>query len=266
MRAVLRSPALLVLALAAVPVGAAANSAAFADAHADGSPDVTRVDMSNDDAGVLRLAISLPELATLPRDVSVTVGFDTDRDAATGGEGGADYLFRARDGSYRLLRWHGDRYAQDEYAEVTAAYRTALELTLPARAIGKPAAFDFFVLVERGGAFDRAPDAGAYSYEVKIAPRATRLHARFTPEPPRAGRAFTASGARLYLSDGTVVAAADVRCAARLGRRLLRGRGPGRCTWDVPRRAAGERLVVRLTVTYAGRRIPFAAWTFRVRS
>jgi hypothetical protein len=193
------------------------------------------------------------------------VGFDTDRNPATGGDGGADYLFTAREGSYNLLRWSGRVYLDADWRDVIATYRGGLDLWIDWENLGKPRAFDFFFRIERGEQSDRAPDTGSYPFDVIVNPQPAALDAKFTPEPPRAGRPFTARATRIQLTTGDWVRAGQATCEARLSGFRIRGRGPGGCTWTIPKTAAGKKLVVRLTVRYKGKPIRFVAWDFRVR-
>jgi hypothetical protein len=264
MRALVAIAATAALVTAA-PAGAR-NDAGFTDTRNDGMPgDVAGILVNNDDTGILQFKVLIANLPNLPRDVAIYVGFDTDRNPATGADGGADYLFNAREGSYSLLRWDGQRYLDADWRDVIATYRGGLDLWIDWENLGKPSAFDFFFRIERGTSVDRAPDAGSYPFQVIINPQAQVLDAAFTPEPPRAGRMFSAKAKRIQLTTGDWVRAGQATCRAWLAGREIRGRGPGGCTWALPRTAAGKKLVVRLTVPYKGKRIRFVAWDFRVR-
>jgi hypothetical protein len=53
-------------------------------------------------------------------------------------------------------------------------------------------------------------------------------------------------------------------CSATLAGRPFRGRGPGGCTFRLPRSARGNRLVVTVTVSYLGE-VVSGVVTYRVR-
>jgi hypothetical protein len=76
----------LSVATAAV-TGAAANSQTFLDPAGDnkgGSPDVTTVQVSNDDAGVVEFRLTIPNRTDLGDLDFINVHLDTDQSAATG--------------------------------------------------------------------------------------------------------------------------------------------------------------------------------------
>ena len=76
------------------------------------------------------------------------------------------------------------------------------------------------------------------------------------PQRPKAGKPFTAMIGIVNEETGGVVQSGDVTCPARIGQRAARvtdkgfidGAGIAMCTWMVPRKAGGKRMVAKVEV------------------
>jgi hypothetical protein len=75
-----------VAALVFVSVAVAANSRSFSDASGDSvnSPDLTAVTISNDDAGIVTVKLTLGNRPSLGPGDGVAIGLDTDQNPDTG--------------------------------------------------------------------------------------------------------------------------------------------------------------------------------------
>ena len=173
-----RSGAVIAAVIAAavlVPVAAASNAVRFADPAHDvdrrRAPDVTRVELSNDDLAVLTIGISIPNEATRNAGTVVTVLLNTDGNAATG-IGGADFRL-VLDGARAptILNWDGsawDRLVPRTEPRVT--WSSGPTVTIDRSELGYPSALQAWVSADRTvrgrTGHDRAPDSGSWGYEV----------------------------------------------------------------------------------------------------
>src|SRR5690348_3296371 len=73
-------------ALVFAGVALAANGTSFSDAGGDasGSPDLTAVSVTNDDAGVVTVKLTVGNRSTLGSGEGVAIGLDTDQNPDTG--------------------------------------------------------------------------------------------------------------------------------------------------------------------------------------
>jgi hypothetical protein len=148
----------------------------------------------------------------------------------------------------------------------------ALTVVLTSGILARTEGFNFLVATENapGGTVDRAPDQGAWSFDLKRQP--VRLSvARFSTKPktPRAGRVFAAMMTVTAPTSVDLFAALDrsPACRANIGARRLPDR-PGRvdggtntsgrefvrttCAWPIPPRTAGRLLKGSMTLTFNG--------------
>ena len=163
----------------------ASNSSPYADGAADAppaAPDLTAVQVSNDDAGNVVFRISIPNRAALAYTDLVSLFVDADRKTGTGcarGAFGAEYALDVLSDRYVFGRClHGSW----DFSKRPASFRGSFAgstLTLKAnrRDFGGASGFDFRVgaaaATGADPAYDFAPDIGTspWSYEV-IAPQA----------------------------------------------------------------------------------------------
>jgi hypothetical protein len=206
----------------------AANSVTFTDAAGDnfgGSPDLTTVRASNDDNGVVRFDVVLPNRTDLG-DLDFVVGYlDTDRNAATGctlpsttGQPligiERSFIYRGKtepelDSDPLVFQWVGCD-AQDPgplRMEPVGGFTPAtstLTIRFHSADIGDPAGFRFVVIAQTDpipeGRLDFAPNQGTWSYDIRV-----------TPQKPRPPRDRTAPRVRTLASTGTAGAVARLR-------------------------------------------------------
>ncbi|HMJ00696.1 MAG TPA: hypothetical protein VK488_12735 [Gaiellaceae bacterium] len=97
-----------------------------------------------------------------------------------------------------------------------------------------------------------APDRHARGAEYPLSVIAVQTE----PQRPKAGKPFTAMIGIVNEETGGVVQSGDVTCPARIGQHAARvidkgfidGGGIAMCTWMVPRKAGGKRMVAKVEV------------------
>jgi hypothetical protein len=277
---------------AAVPAAGAIdrsgeNASAYGDTTAEdpAAPDIVKVRVSNDDAGVLTFRADVPNRPALTDAMRVYVWIDTDLDAATG-VGGLDYWLLVDPISYRDHDVHG-LYCANSVCGAPPADRPPPSGTLahtfadgPTIAVdssylGDTRRFRFYVVVidgiavSPGGGFDftnyhsdRAPDEGMWVYDVRLGPG--RLLAKsFSTQPvrPRSGRAFSARLRAVRADNGRAVTSGNVICKASVANRrvpLVRrafARGEGVCTWSIPAGWEGKTIRGSISIASDGRKV-----------
>jgi hypothetical protein len=175
--------------------------------------------------------------------------------------------------SYGFQHWDGADWVDtvDSTVRINGDTREIV-ISVNRSELGNTSSFNFvastfFVL---GSTRDYAPNDGAYNYTLEAnGPRMDSVDVRTTPSSgPRAGRRFVLTPTGLKLPpDGrttaTPPAPESYSCAAKLAGRTLAGKGTGRCTFAIPKKARGKRLTVLLTVNYQGATKTFP-FTFKV--
>jgi len=248
-------PLVAMVALLAIGTAGAAASESFTDPAGDSglAPDVVGLDVSNDDKGVVTLALRFGNRTSLTGDDVVLVFLMT---------GNAEYVILAdwSDHSYTLGRWNGSEYDFD-VPQDTLLTRDGMTFFINRSELENA---DLLLIHTRTLAgwdgeqyqhSDRAPDeipggVVVWPYVLTFAPELRSVKPTFTPLKPRAGKRFSVSGARVVLGTGETVRAESVTCSARLAGKALRL--AGRCAWNVPRAAKGKRLTVTVKVSYHG--------------
>jgi len=96
-------------ALLAVPAALGSNSTSFPDSIGEDAqaPDITSVDVSNDDTGNITFKINISNRPTFTSDMEFLIFMDTDANSATGDPNsfGADYIIVLDPGSVALGQW-----------------------------------------------------------------------------------------------------------------------------------------------------------------
>jgi hypothetical protein len=185
------------------PLAGASNSSPYLDEAADAppaAPDLTTVQVSNDDAGIVVFRISIPNRAALASTDLVSVLVDADGKTGTGcarGTFGAEFALDVLAGRYVFGRcvqggWDFSRRP----ASFSGSFASST-LTLKAnrRDLGSVNRFDFRIgaaaATGANPAYDFAPDIGVspWSYQIVAPPlgamkpparlrKACRLHPR----------------------------------------------------------------------------------------
>ena len=187
---------------AAKPTIAAANTVTYQDSTGENpvSPDIGKVVVSNDDAGLVSFAIQLPNRSTLGWNDYVWINMDTDQNATTGDPPlGFDYSVQVGEGQTELFRW--DPQTLDwVIAPMTTLRRdwanSTLTVHVGASDLGATSAFTFGVDSASNysdvSTYDWAPDRPPlWTYQVKLAPVLAVASLDVTPQPAMAGKPMT---------------------------------------------------------------------------
>jgi hypothetical protein len=244
--------------------GGAGAAATFTDPAGDpvgGAADITQLVVSNDAAGTVSFTLTTNR-SVFSSDDFVAIVLDTDKNTGTG-PSGVDYAIVVDAKGATLLRWNGATFDPTTAQTTLRASNNNMTVTINRSELGATKGFTFAAfsgLDSNNAADDSAPDSGGWVYDLALAPELDTLAARFSPAKPRAGHAFRVAGTVLRLDDGSAVKAESVTCRALLGGKRL----AGRCSWRIPKNAAGKRLVVYLTVRCQGQTATFTPWRFVV--
>jgi hypothetical protein len=147
MKLLLSSLAALTLALAGLAGTASGASPPLelGDPAGDSGPgpDITKVTVSADDAGILTFRIEMPNRATLGPEYSAIVFLDTDSNPATG-DHGTNYALGMVGGASALLRWNGSTPEPVRPSTATASYANGVAtLSVSAIELGGTSSFGF---------------------------------------------------------------------------------------------------------------------------
>jgi hypothetical protein len=259
------------------PVGDQAAARGGGSEVASAGPDITRVEVSNAQDGLVSFRITIANYNELPANAFVAVFLDLDRNLDTGdlGDDAQIGLSPARGVTYE--RWDGMRMVPVPAGSLRVSFANGvLTVEIPRNELNGTASFDFLVgalaEIDEFVATDFAPKLGSHwRYNLVIgefALRASAVAAR--PSRPVAGGQFTVSTAVTRADTRTPLAVGSVGCTARIGNAAIRTRGrlaSGRasCAMTVPRTAAGKLLRGTLTIRSAGASVR-KPYSFRVRS
>lgn len=282
-------------ALAALPAAAigssrhaSSNSQSYPDSVGEdpNAPDITSVDVSNDDSGLITFKVNISNRPAFTQDMVVLMYFNTDQSGSTGDpqNGGADYVIELDPGVVNLFKWNGsDFVAAPSQTSLTYAYdATGPTIHVSASDLGHTKILGFAVRVISGITYDAsgnpditnaheddAPDPGHGFYTYQVLTKLILKRTAFTtsPAPARAGKRFSASlGASENDTNGPVTKATITCSATVAGKRLPAthslANGVASCYWKLPKTAKGKTLRGTVTVTVRGAKL---AKTFAVR-
>jgi hypothetical protein len=253
-----------VLGVLAAGGSAAPSPAEFSDPAGDSGPgpDITRVAVSADDAGILTFRIEIPNRPNPEPDFVLGINIDADNNAATGNSSlnGIDYMVIATATGSGVGRWNGSTFEPTQSA-VSASYASGVTLTLPAAEIGGSQDFRFWVgtwddEVDPAN-WDAAPGAGYFPYSLTDAPAPpappsiTRVMLPATALLPKAGKTLTVRGIQIEIDGAEIVTPETVACTLKVARRTIAPLGRG-CRWRIPTGAAGKRGTLIVTLGYEG--------------
>ena len=268
---------LLILAGFLVPGGAArpaANAVTFTDPSGDSGPaaDITAVEISNDDSGVITLTVGIPNRPTADqlREV-LTIAISNDPSAGT--KGAYEFVLFAFSDGVAVMRFDGSRFIPFDAPSLRATYASGPTITFNRADFGISTRLAFFAQVrgENAQVLDDAPDgSAAYTYVVTIGPPPLAAGpVTAVPRGPVHGKAFsirmpvTRTDNNTALSDDGV----SVTCSARIRATTLRGRGSytggvAGCMFAIPKTSRGKRFVSTITLRFEGATI---TKTFKAR-
>jgi len=255
-----------------------ANSQTFTDSTGENAaaPDITTIQVSNDDAGNITFQVNISNRPALTPDMALFMLIDADNNAATGDPqaAGADFLLQLVPGDVALFPWAGTDYGNAApAASLNYSYGAAgATIHVNASDLGKTRAFNFYTLVFSGittdasgnpdltnAVADRAPDNGSYAYQVLTKLVLTSTAFTTAPKPARAGKSFTVGLAANENDTGGPVQSGTVSCSATIAAKTLpavrRGslaNGIATCIWKIPKTARGKTIRGTITVTVRG--------------
>jgi hypothetical protein len=270
----------LIVAIPAVAFGdssrAAANATNFPDSVGEdpAAPDITSIDVSNDDAGMITFQVNISNRPELTQDMFMLIFVNTDQNTATGDPDalGSEFVIELDPGVIGMFQWNGTDYTQaPSQTSLTYAYgTTGATIHVSAADLGKTKALSFgalafsgFVLDAAGNPdftnlhVDAAPDRGHGFYSYQVLTKIVLSVTGFTiaPRPAKAGKTFSASLAATENDTGGPVETGTVACAASLaGKRLVAithvvTNGVANCVWRIPKTAKGRTVRGTITLT-----------------
>jgi hypothetical protein len=193
----------------------------------------------------------------------VLVLFDTDRNPPTGNQLGAEYEILVTQSAWAFLKWDGSQMSPFSHQPVVVG-RTAgaLAIAFCSCDLGTQS-FNFGVGAVRGNDVDIAPDNGVWSFPQPLT-AISFASILVSPLVPKAGKRFTVTVMGAKLDSDEIVMPDSYSCTATLAGRVLKGSGTGGCSWALPKKARGKKLVVDATVSYKGASDTFEA-SYKVR-
>jgi hypothetical protein len=260
------------------PASAAANSTTYTDSTGEeaGSPDITTIVVSNDDAATITFRINTPNKAQYSSDLAIVMFLDSDANQATGDPEslGADFIIQLIQGEILLFKWDGSDFSiAATQASLNYTWAGGPTIRINASDLNNTRKFNFDVTAVANIAFDPttgaidcanckrdfAPTIGFYTYEVEITPP-TLIVKRLKPTParPTAGRPFTLRLVAARSDTGAVVQNGRVTCVGRLGKARLKAQvqrvqgGAATCTWNIPAKAKRKTFRGSVSVAFEG--------------
>jgi len=171
-----------------------ANSNSFTDPLNDfvgGSPDITGVTISNNDSGVVTVAMQFAAGRPLVSGMNAGVYFDTDFNQGTGSSTGSEYriVLDVGPGTFLYSRWNGsDWEVVDSGGKVQVSYGSAsVTFTINRAELGGTTKLNFWTFgnwTATEDNYDFAPDGDAvWAYDV-IVPTTTTTTTPVVNPPP----------------------------------------------------------------------------------
>ena len=277
--------ALLGAALVALPTTAlgsashaATNSQSFPDSTGEdaNAPDITGIDVSNDDNGLITFHVKIANRPALTSDMLILVFLDTDQNQATGNPNalGADYLIDLESAGVFLLKWDGTQFGNaPSQTSLTYSYdATGPTIHVAASDLGGTKAINFGVDATSGIVVDAsgnpdftnshddlAPDPGHGFFSYQVIAKLTLKQIAFTttPKPAKSGARFSATLAATESDTNGPITKATVTCAGsvkgvRLPATHSLANGVASCFWKLPKKSKGKLFVGTMTVTVQG--------------
>jgi hypothetical protein len=268
----------------------ASNSTSFPDSIGEdaNAPDITSVNVSNDDAGLITFQVLISNRPAFTDDMFLLIFMDTDQNTSTGDPDslGADYVIQMVPGAADLFQWQSsanDYVRAPSQVSLTFSYAaTGATLRISAADLGKTKGLKFAVLAASGVAVtstgdldftnvhrDLAPDPGHGFNTYQVLTKIVLSVTAFTtaPKPAKAGRAFSVSMAVTENDTQGPIASGTVLCAASLaGKRIVASshvvaNGIATCVFRLPRTAKGRIIRGTIAVVVQGTQVsrPFSA-------
>lgn len=263
--------------------GGSASTETYRDTRGEdaAAPDVGDIRVSNDDAGLVTFKVSIPNRPALRDDMRITIWIDADDNAASG-VGGMDYrllydYYLHGDRTAWLLRCEASVCSNQAQPKIALTYASGPTFAVDDSLLAGTKRFRFRVVVTDGVVYDPvaktfdltksrtdlAPDADPpWLYDVLTGVLTLEVTGFMSsPDPPRAGKLFTARLTVERSDTGARPAKGRAACSARVARKALplRGRtfggGVARCTWAVPANASGKTIRGTIAASSGGKTV-----------
>lgn len=263
-------------ALLAVPAALGSGSQSFADSIGEDAqaPDITSVNVSNDDSANITLKVNISNRPALTQDMLILIFMNTDQNLATGApQDGSDYVLQLVAGSVGLFQWNGSDYtfAQSQ-ASLTYSYdATGATIHINGADLSNTKGFSFSVVAQSGitydasgnptnldsAPFDAAPDPGHGTYSYKLVVKVRLKQTAFTTTPAKAGARFSASLAATESDTSAAVTAGSVTCKGVVGTTRVAAthslrNGVATCNWKLPKTAKKKLFHGTITIASQG--------------
>jgi hypothetical protein len=264
--------------LLAVPAALGSNSQSFPDSIGEdaAAPDITSVDVSNDDNGGITFKINVSNRPSFTSDMEFLMFLDTDANSATGDPNslGADYIIVLDPGTISLGQWNSGSNAflvAASQTSLTYSYdATGATIHISASELGNTRSVRFATIVESGlvtdaqgnvddtnSHFDEAPDPGHGFFTYTVTVKVTLKRTAFTTTPAKAGQRLAASLGANDATTGLAITSGTVTCKGIVGgvrvaaTHSLRN-GIGTCNWKLPKTAKGKLFHGAVTISSQG--------------
>lgn len=268
----------LIAALAALSATVAfgSNSQSYPDSTGEdpAAPDITSVQVSNDDTGAITLKVNISNRPTLTPDMTILTFLDTDQNAQTGDKDslGSEYAIELDPGAVTLFQWNGSDYVvAQQQADLTYSYdTTGATIHVSQGDLGGTKGFNFGIIAVSGITVDAsgnpdftnahqdsAPDAGHGFFNYKVLAKVQLTQTAYTVSAAKAGKAFQVSLAADESDTGGPVTTGTVACSATVGGVAVRGthtltNGIATCVFKLPKTAKGKTLHGKISLTVQG--------------
>jgi hypothetical protein len=258
-------------AILGVAGGASASNANFwTDPAGDSgsAADVTRIDVSNDDAGNITFQVTYgnrPDGLTDQDEVHIWI--DSDANPSTGDSYGYDYVIALAKGG-AVLKHSTAAGLEDTPSSTFTASPDGTRANVNHSELANTAKFVFYVatITLIDDSIDYLPDGNQVGVYSLTAPRPTKVTVVFAPKTPKAGTRFLATVALAQLENGSSLLAPSVACKGTLNGKPIRATAiPGACVWKLPKSAKGKRFAFTIVVDNHGSKGTFGPWKFNVR-
>lgn len=251
---------------ALLSAGAAYADADFTDPAGDaaGGPDLIEVGVANDAFSRVGFTIRIAGGKALQADGVIVLGFDADRNPATGAEG-IDYMLFVDGERYTgLLAWDGTQWVESPSSTLkTYWWGDTVLLALDRSELGNSSAFTFVVLAGTfaGEEFVPSDDSGgvwAYTSIAKTFGMATGSVVVVTKGGAKAGKPFVVGYVFGRTDSPEPATAPKTTCVAtlagkRIPARVAQDSETASCRVTLPATAKGKVLKLTLTTTSGGK-------------
>jgi len=246
--------ALVVLALmlctaVVAPAGSAKDPVTFADATGDaqGIPDLASISIEDNGAGGLVVTIVLATMPDLQPDGLVYLFVDTDVNAATGNDLGAEVMVILDATGIGMLRWDGTQMAPVAPPADAQLTGMGVQFTLARTDVGERFRLAVVSTTQSPtSGIDIMPNDGEGLYPATI----VRLENPATTISVRRGAVLDVRSRKVVLSSGATVQA-QMRCTLRNRGKVVKALAGG-CRWRIARTLGGRRLTLTVVFTYGG--------------